>query len=245
MSFVRNLRDLERNAYYLAEIIESDNDLSSDAALLIRKGRAFFPFQFQGKLAFCPSKFVGYRNNDLLKHLDIRGSRDGKDTNREINRIIGSGYVEDAALHVELEAYARRIGVTLENHKHRFWITESAKRAAANGQSAIDDLPDDNLGSERPARRKSSGTYFIRNENVRNAVRHRANGRCEYCGKRGFETEGRGRYVEAHHIISLSKQGPDTLKNVIALCPNHHREAHFGSNRIKLEREFQKILQGL
>jgi 5-methylcytosine-specific restriction protein A len=35
----------------------------------------------------------------------------------------------------------------------------------------------------------------------------------------------------------LANQGPDTLENVIALCPNHHREAHFGIDRVHLEKK--------
>jgi hypothetical protein len=33
------------------------------------------------------------------------------------------------------------------------------------------------------------------------------------------------------------------MTNVIALCPNHHREAHFGERRAALEREMiQKVM---
>jgi len=35
-------------------------------------------------------------------------------------------------------------------------------------------------------------------------------------------------YLETHHIISLSENGSDEVGNVVALCPNHHREAHYG-----------------
>jgi 5-methylcytosine-specific restriction protein A len=30
-------------------------------------------------------------------------------------------------------------------------------------------------------------------------------------------------YLETHHVISLSEQGPGKVTNVIALCPNDHR----------------------
>lgn len=51
------------------------------------------------------------------------------------------------------------------------------------------------------------------------------------------------RYTEAHHIIALSAQGKDVVENVIALCPEHHREAHFGVNAEKLETEFIKCIR--
>ena len=36
-------------------------------------------------------------------------------------------------------------------------------------------------------------------------------------------------YFEVHHIIQLAHGGPDTVANTIAVCPNCHREMHYGS----------------
>ena len=35
-------------------------------------------------------------------------------------------------------------------------------------------------------------------------------------------------YLEVHHKIPLAKDGEDTIENAEALCPNCHREKHFG-----------------
>ena len=43
------------------------------------------------------------------------------------------------------------------------------------------------------------------------------------------------RYLESHHVIALANDGEDRLTNVIALCPNDHREAHFGERRDYIE----------
>lgn len=45
-------------------------------------------------------------------------------------------------------------------------------------------------------------------------------------------------YLEAHHVIALCDQGKDTEENVIALCPEHHRQAHYGTNAEALEKKF-------
>jgi 5-methylcytosine-specific restriction endonuclease McrA len=44
--------------------------------------------------------------------------------------------------------------------------------------------------------------------------------RCRICG---FDT-----MVEVHHIIARRHSGPDTLDNLITLCPNHHTMADRG-----------------
>jgi 5-methylcytosine-specific restriction protein A len=56
---------------------------------------------------------------------------------------------------------------------------------------------------------------------------------------------GKSCYLEAHHIIALADDGKDTPENVIALCPKHHREAHFGMNRNKIETEMTTLLNSL
>jgi hypothetical protein len=98
---------------------------------------------------------------------------------------------------------------------------------------ALDDLLPDaaTLGNQAPERRTSIGAYFARDSRVREGALRRANGTCEYCGAAGFKIQDGRRYLECHHIQSLGNEGPDTPENVIALCANDHRRAHFGFDR--------------
>ena len=50
------------------------------------------------------------------------------------------------------------------------------------------------------------------------------------------------RYLESHHIESLGEEGPYTEENVIALCANDHREAHFGADREALAARMKQIV---
>jgi 5-methylcytosine-specific restriction enzyme A len=111
-------------------------------------------------------------------------------------------------------------------------------------ESAIDDLgipPRGKAAPEKTATR--GGTGYRRDEAVRDYVIRRSRGHCEYCGALGFEMADGSYYVEAHHVIALSAEGPDTVENVIALCPGHHREAHYGKQAEVLERAFLAKLQ--
>ncbi len=109
-------------------------------------------------------------------------------------------------------------------------------------EDALNDLPQPPVGAQNPAQVTRHVTSYKRDSLVRAFVLHRAGGRCEFCGELGFLLQGGGRYLETHHIICLARQGPDTVGNVIALCANHHREAHFGQSAQPLEREFTVIL---
>lgn len=80
-------------------------------------------------------------------------------------------------------------------------------------------------------KRKTEVEIRERDPEVRRLALERARGKCELCGEEGFRTSDGRLYLETHHVIPLSEDGPDTLRNVVAICPNDHRRAHFGENR--------------
>lgn len=72
---------------------------------------------------------------------------------------------------------------------------------------------------------------FDRSYYVIAAVLRRAAGICERCKKPApFQRRTDGTpFLEVHHKIPLSQHGTDTVDNAQALCPNCHRESHFGA----------------
>ncbi|WP_371422606.1 HNH endonuclease [Tardiphaga sp.] len=103
----------------------------------------------------------------------------------------------------------------------------------ALADDAINDL--DDLGADSPGYKIVLAKQYARDQKVRAAVKARAGGRCEYCGEEGFLCEDGTRYLECHHIIALANDGADRMSNVIAICPDDHREAHFGKRRAEIE----------
>jgi 5-methylcytosine-specific restriction enzyme A len=60
-------------------------------------------------------------------------------------------------------------------------------------------------------------------------VLRRAEGSCEYCTTPApFKTKQDLPYLEPHHIRRLSDGGPDDPRFMAALCPNCHRQVHYG-----------------
>jgi len=71
---------------------------------------------------------------------------------------------------------------------------------------------------------------FKRSPYVVAEVLLRANGKCQGCKRDApFKREDGSPYLEVHHKEWLSRGGEDSVENAIALCPNCHRQAHFGS----------------
>ncbi|NJR13449.1 MAG: HNH endonuclease [Phyllobacteriaceae bacterium] len=87
----------------------------------------------------------------------------------------------------------------------------------------------------KPTTRQVTLNVFNRNPDVIVEILYRANGICEHCKNHApfnRNTDGRP-YLEVHHRIPLAEGGDDTVANAIALCPNCHREAHFGADWLR------------
>ncbi|MBN2893295.1 MAG: HNH endonuclease [Bacteroidales bacterium] len=86
------------------------------------------------------------------------------------------------------------------------------------------------LAPKKPEKTLSSTVNFKRNPDVVVEVLLRAKGICECCKKNApfVKRKDKSPYLEVHHIIQLSDGGDDTVQNAQALCPNCHREKHFG-----------------
>ncbi len=81
--------------------------------------------------------------------------------------------------------------------------------------------------SNIPSTRDKVMHAFYRSEAIKQYVKERAKGKCEGCNKPAPFIAKKGPYLECHHLYRLSDGGPDHPNNVIALCPNCHRKAHF------------------
>lgn len=124
-------------------------------------------------------------------------------------------------------------------------VIGNSRKRLAPFRGTVDDLDVLPAGCEQPERVSTTGSGYRRDDAVREFVLRRAAGVCEHCGTAGFELPNGTRYLEAHHVIALADEGPDTIDNVIALCPAHHREAHYGRSRVVLERSFIQKLRTL
>lgn len=90
-------------------------------------------------------------------------------------------------------------------------------------------------GNTEPATIQSISTQFARDPRVVAWVLNEASGKCECCTKDApFARVDGSPYLEVHHLKRLADGGTDRVSNAIALCPNCHRELHFGLRRADL-----------
>ena len=86
---------------------------------------------------------------------------------------------------------------------------------------------------------EAKSLYYKRSADVREYVLTRAGG-VESCRKQApFMRIKDTPYLELHHTRKISDGGPDHPRWVAAICPNCHREVHYG----KYGKEKNSLLQ--
>ena len=102
------------------------------------------------------------------------------------------------------------------------------------------------LGNKKPGNSQSVVTQFVRDPAVVAWVLAEAAGICECCGKPApFVREDSSPFLEVHHILRLADGGEDTPSNAAALCPNCHRELHYGAEKRELVEKLRRRVQRL
>lgn len=104
-------------------------------------------------------------------------------------------------------------------------VNESLKLSSEERRRKLE-----NNRNTKPEKTVRQISEFKRDPNVVAEVLIRAKGNCGKCREKGpFNRASDGtRYLEVHHIIRLADGGEDTVENAMAVCPNCHRELHYG-----------------
>ena len=90
------------------------------------------------------------------------------------------------------------------------------------------------------AKEKREVAYY-RSEALKIYVIVRSRGLCEGCGSEApFQTK-KGPFLECHHVHRLADGGPDHPINVVALCPNCHRRAHYAKDSVDFNNKLKIV----
>lgn len=101
-------------------------------------------------------------------------------------------------------------------------------------QESNKDFPlDDNNQAERKPRNIDS---IVRNQNLVRKVKGIRDNTCQICESK-LKIGPNSYYSEVHHIKPLGKphNGPDTIGNMLCVCPNCHKKLDYGFILIEVE----------
>lgn len=111
-----------------------------------------------------------------------------------------------------------------------YYLIQEAKEREAK-KLTISELMD-KIGNnlEMPKRMDVVTSRFVRDLYIAEYVKRIADGICQDCKQPApfINKSKKEPFLEVHHIDPLSNDGPDTIENTIAICPNCHRKRHYG-----------------
>ena len=98
-------------------------------------------------------------------------------------------------------------------------------------------------GNKKPKSKIVKTVSYERDPKVVAWILKIAKGICEACDKKApfIKDADDQEYLEVHHVKRLADGGKDIINNAVALCPNCHKEAHFGKNKEILRKKLIKI----
>ena len=121
---LRNLESLER---YQKSSDKSERVFWEN---LIKRGRCFVVWESHGQFTFGPSRFVGYLDNDMLKHKANR-EKDGRVTNKVIKSFLKE-CVADKLLETEFVRVCQNENIEPARIQRKYWQIQFSRVTIAN-----------------------------------------------------------------------------------------------------------------
>lgn len=185
-----------------------------------------------------PRKIDSTEVSELRKALGNAGAAIGRPPNTSGNT------TKRIALHVRLEFNTPRDAAELQDLLAGGLAHVVGELDELNRQDVIIlAAPVDPQPLERVRQKYASATpevkarlsHHIERGGVGDAVKRACGYRCQICeglgiDRLGFTRRSGGNYAEAHHVLPVSELTLGSLgpSNVICVCPNHHRQIHYG-----------------
>jgi hypothetical protein len=120
MEFITNKQELIENIKklegYLKSINEKQRKFAED---LVRRGKTICVYKVNGKDHFAPSRFIGYKKNNMNAH-EMSEEKDGRDTNPVIDKILGRSFSNDT-IEQKFIDYTNYLGIEAHNNKRKYW----------------------------------------------------------------------------------------------------------------------------
>lgn len=233
MEIIHSTDELRSNLRTVEDYLTSDNvEEASFAEDLIRRGTCFVAYEAGKQLRFAPSRFIGYLNNSLYKHLN-NPTKHGNITNGTIRQLLGQEQPNNK-LDNHYREYCASLGITPPTtgafgNQRKFWTTEIGIADFAENLEMEDDFPEGKLVERSHKRRERNRKVVERKKS--DFLKIHGKIFCEICGFDFEEKYGeRGtNFCEVHHTIPVSEMNPahqTSLDELVIVCANCHRIIH-------------------
>lgn len=198
----------------------------------IRLGKIFVCVPKNGRVLFCPSRFAGYKNNTMQKHVAFE-EKSGSVTTPRINSVLKSIHQVNNEAEAAYLAHCTELNIKPSAKQRTYWLINAIVSASPHqrvgGESGF---PDEISGYFEGATKQVYVNAYERNPEARKACIEYYGCACTVCGF-DFETRygavGRG-FIHVHHLMPLAVRNAEYEVNPITdlrpVCPNCHAMLH-------------------
>jgi hypothetical protein len=121
MELIDKISELKVNLSTLEKYMNSkDSSEREFYRKLIRNGICFVVYKTENKTIFAPSRFIGYKNNNMVNH-NNNDMKDGRETNPRINYILHQECKPDEQCNYLYKLFCNQLGFTA-NAKGNFGV---------------------------------------------------------------------------------------------------------------------------
>lgn len=233
MKLIENKEQLITNIDTLeGYLTEGDEYSSGEAKSLIKRGTCFVAYHIENEFRFAPSRFIGYIDNKLDKHSAFTG-KDGRETNKVINEILGTKPLQNDTLNLKYIEYCNKLNIQPSEKgsfgaPRKFWQLSIDQDFKSNSD-LTGEFPEGKIVERtHKARERNNQVITLAKENFK-----KLNGRlfCQICGfdfEKTYGSIGKD-FIEGHHTIAVSNMTPEhktKVEDIAMLCANCHRMVH-------------------
>jgi len=109
MDVINNLSELKINIDTIEGYLKNGGVEKNFAIGLIKRGTCFVVYKIGNQFKFSPSRFLGYKENTMLKH-EHNYAKDGRITNPAIIKILKKDFLPNNELDIEYQKYCHSLG---------------------------------------------------------------------------------------------------------------------------------------
>lgn len=225
MLLVKTDKDINKNIETVESYLEESEDSTDRMEMLrlIKRGRVFIRYKVDDEFHFVPSRFVGYKDNSIIKH-KRNESKDGRITNKALEKIIGKkSYTEK--IEKQFLSFCKILDINPYKNKRSFWLFNFNDPTFISHENHLEGKV---YIAKHKARERNSKVVAEAKKLFKQKHGHLY---CERCGidmGKVYGDVGKD-YIEAHHAIPLSEYNEEhevKPEDFIMLCPNCHTMIH-------------------
>lgn len=216
----------------------------------LRLGKIFVYLAKRERILFCPSRFAGYKNNTMEKHLAFE-RKSGSITTPRISRSLRQDHGENNEAENEYLVLCEKVNAAPSSKHRSYWKIENIKsvfppRKTGGEPGYPDDVGVSNDYVEGAVKQILVNAYE-RNPKARKACIDHYGLNCTVCDF-NFQTKygviGR-HFIHVHHLMPLATRDAqyqvDPIKDLKPVCPNCHAMLHASDPPFSIE-EIQELL---